>query len=129
MSLDPSGIFFTKFLMILLNWNVRGACGSEFSRIFRLLMNSHKPDLVVLQEPRCSGRRALSTIRKLGFSFQVISEANGFSDGIWILWNRAIYLLRPLETALSLSIWKFLQVMIPFGSSQPSMLARWRLRE
>lgn len=73
--------------MKVISWNVRGAVGKEFDRTFRLLMASQKSNIVIIQEPRCSGNRAISTIRKLGFRFHIISDARGYAGGIWILWN------------------------------------------
>lgn len=73
--------------MIVLNRNVRGALGKSFGQTFRLLMATHKPDMVVIQEPGCSGSRALNTIRKLGFRHSIVSDTRGFSGGIWIMWN------------------------------------------
>ncbi|KAJ1441395.1 Ribonuclease H-like superfamily [Sesbania bispinosa] len=40
-----------------------------------------------LLEPRVSGKRADSIIRKCGFQFNYRVDASGFSGGIWILWN------------------------------------------
>lgn len=82
--------------MIVLNWNVRGALGRSFGQTFHLLVVSHKPDLVVVQEPRCSGSRARLTIRKLGFKHSIVSEARGYSGGIWIMWNSDDLLVKDL---------------------------------
>ncbi|KAK7255931.1 hypothetical protein RIF29_29359 [Crotalaria pallida] len=64
-----------------------GAMGRDFGRFFRDMKMIQKSDVVLLQEPRCSGLKARITIKKLGFHNSMISEANGFSRGIWILWN------------------------------------------
>jgi len=42
---------------------------------------------VALQETRCSGSIGKKTIKKLGFKNYVLSEARGFSEGIWLSWN------------------------------------------
>ncbi|KAL4333154.1 hypothetical protein GQ457_07G014860 [Hibiscus cannabinus] len=46
--------------------------------------------LVALFEPRISGSRASSVIRKLGFPKSFRVEAHGFSGGIWILWKEEL---------------------------------------
>lgn len=73
--------------MKILSWNVRGALGKEFDMVFRQIVASKRPDLAIIQEPRCSGPRAVGTIRKLGFRFHAISEARGYACKIWIIWN------------------------------------------
>ncbi|KAK7244115.1 hypothetical protein RIF29_38933 [Crotalaria pallida] len=44
-------------------------------------------NIVIIQEPRCSGDRAKQIIKKLGFRNSLISEAIGYVGGIWTLWN------------------------------------------
>lgn len=51
---------------------------------------------MAVQEPRCSGTRAIATIKKLGFKYHIISDARGFAGGIWILWNSDDVHLSPL---------------------------------
>ena len=40
-------------------------------------------------EPRISGSKALRVIRKLGFTNSYVVDAEGFSGGIWLLWNNS----------------------------------------
>lgn len=51
------------------------------------MVNSYKPDMVILIETRLSGDRANSVIFALGFERFVKVDAIGFSSGIWVLWN------------------------------------------
>lgn len=53
--------------MNILSWNVRGAGGTDFRRVFRDMCNSYHPDLVILFETRLSGERANTIISSLGF--------------------------------------------------------------
>ncbi|KAL4280940.1 hypothetical protein GQ457_03G011290 [Hibiscus cannabinus] len=57
---------------------------------FRRVVRDSKPVLVALFEPRISGSRASSVIRKLGFPKSFRVEAHGFSGGIWILWKEEL---------------------------------------
>ncbi|KAL4340767.1 hypothetical protein GQ457_08G017640 [Hibiscus cannabinus] len=50
------------------------------------------PNIVVVMEPRISGKAADSFIRKAGFDSSYRVEARGFSDGIWVLWNDSVTL-------------------------------------
>ncbi|RYR27722.1 hypothetical protein Ahy_B01g051758 [Arachis hypogaea] len=73
--------------MIIFSWNCRGAASQSFTRTLKEYLIMHKPDLVILQETRCSGDTARRTIDRSGFAFSHVQDANGFSGGIWILWN------------------------------------------
>lgn len=74
-------------LMIVLSWNCKGAVSKEFGRVFRDIVRVHKPDIVALQEPRCTGIRARNRIRSLGFNYSEVIYCNGFSGGIWLMWK------------------------------------------
>lgn len=82
--------------MRVISWNVQGALDREFGRVCRLMLADNKPDIFIVIEPRCSGTRARTSIRKLGFTFHIISEVQGFAGGIWILWNKPGINMRTL---------------------------------
>ncbi|KAL4318363.1 hypothetical protein GQ457_18G022390 [Hibiscus cannabinus] len=67
-----------------------GALDPGFNRSFKLLVRRQKPDIVVIMEPRISGREADRFIHRSGFEFSYRVEANGFSGGIWVLWRGTI---------------------------------------
>ncbi|KAF7839228.1 ribonuclease H [Senna tora] len=46
--------------------------------------------MVCLFETRCSGIKAETTIKKLGFNYYALNEARGYVGGIWALWNKEI---------------------------------------
>lgn len=79
-------LFFLVFMSIFI-WNCQGAGSPAFLSAFRFLLDKHKPNLVVLLEPRISGSKANSFIRKSRISNSHRVEANGFSGEIWLLWN------------------------------------------
>lgn len=72
---------------MIISWNCRGAGGREFLRTARDLIFTHKPDCLIIVEPRISGRKADNRIKKLQFDFSTKMDAEGFSGGIWVLWN------------------------------------------
>ncbi|KAF7844754.1 reverse transcriptase [Senna tora] len=73
--------------MNILAWNVRGAGGADFRRVFRETYAIHQPDAVILTETRVSGERANGIINSLGFEHTYKVDAMGFAGGIWVLWN------------------------------------------
>lgn len=85
--------------------------------------------MVALQEPRCSGHRARATINKLGFKKFVLVEAQGFSGGIWLMWNREdikVQLLQENGHFLYVAVRKALQQT---GFLRWCMLARENRRD
>lgn len=84
-------------IIIILNWNVRGASSTEFARTLREIMRTNKPDILTLHEPRVGGAGAQEVIRNLGFKHQIIVEARGFSGGIWILWNSSVINISQIQ--------------------------------
>ncbi|KAL4284826.1 hypothetical protein GQ457_16G025340 [Hibiscus cannabinus] len=68
----------------------KGALDPGFNRSFKLLVKNQKPDMVVVMEPRISGRAADTFIRKSGFKYSYRVEAHGFSGGIWLLWQCSV---------------------------------------
>jgi endonuclease/exonuclease/phosphatase family metal-dependent hydrolase len=73
--------------------------------------------MVALQETRCSGNIAVNTIKKLGFKFYLVSEARGFSGGIWLMWNRLDINVHLIKTDFH-----FLHVQVSEQSMDPWLL-------
>lgn len=68
--------------MNIIGWNVKRASGTDFRRVFREMVKSYKPNLVVLTETRVSGDCTNSNINGLGFERFIKVDAMGFSNGI-----------------------------------------------
>ena len=68
-------------------WNCQGVASSDFQSVLKSFIAIHRPDMVVLLEPRISGFKADLVIRSLKFHHSHRVEALGYSGGIWILWN------------------------------------------
>ncbi|KAK3212865.1 hypothetical protein Dsin_017571 [Dipteronia sinensis] len=56
-------------------WNVRGAGRQGFSRVIADLRNIYHFDILAILEPRISGSKAKSIIKKLGFSNSCVVDA------------------------------------------------------
>ncbi|KAI9072961.1 hypothetical protein K1719_045090 [Acacia pycnantha] len=55
----------------------------------RNLKKQYNLDVIVILEPRISGNRAKKCIKSWGFNQSCRMEAEEFSGGIWIVWERA----------------------------------------
>lgn len=51
------------------------------------IKGNYNIQIMIIVEPRVSGNKADKIISKLGFSSNFITEAEGFSGGIWLLWD------------------------------------------
>ena len=81
----------------LLLWNCRGVGNPKFRINFAELMCLHQPTIVVLMETRISGQRAVDVSIALGFDCVIRSDAEGFSGGIWLLWDSGLVTLDILQ--------------------------------
>ncbi|KAF7820651.1 ribonuclease H [Senna tora] len=52
--------------------------------------NKGSKGAIILELQRCSGIKAETTIKKMGFSNYALNEARGYAGGIWALWNKEI---------------------------------------
>lgn len=68
-------------------WNCREVGNGEFLREMREFGGQHRPTIIILLEPRISGAKADAICRKLDKNRWVRSDAEGYSKGIWCLWN------------------------------------------
>ncbi|KAI9084926.1 hypothetical protein K1719_033099 [Acacia pycnantha] len=75
-------------MLKLVVWNSRGAAKKGFAATLKDIKTRYRLDLAVILEPRISGSHATKVIRGWGFKNWVRMEADGFSGGIWILWER-----------------------------------------
>lgn len=71
-------------------WNCQGAASNGFLRVLKSFINEFRPRVVVLVEPRVALGYNDKIIRRTGFEFSHRVESNGYSGGIWILWNNRV---------------------------------------
>lgn len=84
-------------LFMISIWNARGAASKEFGNAVKELRRRYKPSILVLLETRCSGVGAQKAIKRMGFRNQILSEAQGMTGGIWILWNDASVSIKVVQ--------------------------------
>lgn len=68
-------------------WNCRGAGSAIFLRHLFLLVRKYSCSILVLLETRVNSSYINSNLAKSCFTYFIVSEAIGFSGGIWVLWN------------------------------------------
>ncbi|XP_062005875.1 uncharacterized protein LOC133723058 [Rosa rugosa] len=73
----------------ILYWNVRGAADSKLPDIIQDLRRIYRFNVLAISEPRISGDKATKVAKSLGFSSFSIEDANGFSGGLWLLWDES----------------------------------------
>lgn len=72
---------------MILVWNVRGAGDKSLPRILKNITQLNHVEVLAVLEPRIRGDKAMRVVNSLGFTNHHIVDANGFSGGIWLLWN------------------------------------------
>ncbi|CAN1135879.1 hypothetical protein LINPERHAP2_LOCUS9126 [Linum perenne] len=73
-------------MLKLFSWNCRGAGNERFLSVFKDYITEHKPNVVILVEPKISGSTADGVCRSLGFDECRRVDAVGFAGGIWVAW-------------------------------------------
>lgn len=74
--------------ILVLCWNYRGAGNRSFSRNIKEMMWLCKPGILSLLEPRNSKEIIDGVCKRKGRKNWFRVEADGFSGGIWLLWNK-----------------------------------------
>lgn len=59
-------------------------------RYLMLLVKSNEPDILILEEPRCSSSAMNKIKQKTNFSGSIVVEAVSFLGEIWILWDELV---------------------------------------
>lgn len=76
--------------MSMLVWNCQGAASLKFFGVLKSFLRNHRPQVLVLVEPRISGAQADKVIKKIKYPRSHRVDAQGFSGGIWLLWTDAV---------------------------------------
>ena len=72
----------------ILFWNSRSVGSDKFRSSIQDLVKMNNVDILFICEPRIQFEGAKKFLLSLGFTDFVVREANGFSGGIWLLWNK-----------------------------------------
>ncbi|XP_061998915.1 uncharacterized protein LOC133716212 [Rosa rugosa] len=82
----------------LLFWNARGAGGDDFRSAISDLVKMNNVDFLIICEPRVQFIKAKKHLLGLGFNEFEIKEANGFSGGIWMVWNNSKFKVEVIDS-------------------------------
>lgn len=96
-------------------WNCRGAASQAFFRNCKQFLDIHRPEVLVIMEPRVDPDRLWQTFRLLGFDGFLASEVRGYSGGIILGWKT-----NALRVSLLVRNFQFLHFRI--GGVGPSAL-------
>lgn len=73
----------------IITWNCRGVGSPVELRHLLLLVRSHNPDILILEETRVSSKFFDKITVKTHFNASLVAKANRFSGDIWILWDQS----------------------------------------
>ncbi|KAF7842450.1 RNA-directed DNA polymerase [Senna tora] len=82
---------------------MKGAASKSFPSLVRDLFNIYNLDILTLYETRTSGERATKIIQRCGINNFIRIEAEGYSGGIWILWNNDDIHITLLDSAFQIA--------------------------
>jgi exonuclease III len=105
--------------MKIISWNIRGLNGRSKQKMLRYLIFAEKPDIVLLQETKCTTEdidRILPYCWKQGEANS--TEAIGTTRGLAILWNTNSLLLENFATTK----WSITADYRLIGSNKPGHL-------
>jgi len=92
--------------MKITTWNIRGLNGTSKRRILKNRLFTQSPDLVLLQESKCStnGIEMLKKLFAKGFQCTSI-EAIGKAGGLLLFWNKnKLFMQNDLSTKHSILV-------------------------
>ena len=75
--------------MKMIAWNCQGAGSVTFCTHAYELHCRHRPDILIIVEPRIVDGRAQAVIDTLPYTHSRKVDPTGFSGGIWLLWNES----------------------------------------
>ncbi|KAK4267368.1 hypothetical protein QN277_024155 [Acacia crassicarpa] len=81
-------------------WNSRGTGAPSFIPLVRDLKTHYQLDFIAILETRCTKEAASQRASQLGFPNMEIIECEGYSGGIWCLWETNILQVVVLECQL-----------------------------
>ncbi|KAI9128598.1 hypothetical protein K1719_000081 [Acacia pycnantha] len=78
-------------------WNARGTGARSFLGLMRDLKIHYQLGFVAILETRCAKEVSKGRAQQMGFSNFEIVECEGYSGGIWCLWDDSIGVVSVLE--------------------------------
>lgn len=86
LTLPSSSVFMDNILF----WNARGAGSNAFKAAIKDLVKTNFIDFLFICEPKVQFSKDVEKhFQKLGFNDSKVVAANGFSGGLWAMWNNS----------------------------------------
>lgn len=63
------------------------------------MLSTHRPDILVLLEPRISGDKADEVCKKLNFDEWARVESVGCNGGLWLFWRVSVLNVAVVHTS------------------------------
>lgn len=86
------------FLPKILAWNCRGAGSQRALRHLIFVFQCYQPNILILLEPGIHSNFIVNILAKTCFTDFIVAEANGYSGGIWVIWNAHKLHVDPVST-------------------------------
>ena len=85
-----------------MSWNSWGTRSKALPNLIREMIRSHNVNLFAVLEPRVSGNKVENHIKRMGFQSSVRINSEGYSRGLWVLWNLEVILIKALNFSTQL---------------------------
>ena len=99
--------------MKMIAWNCQGAGSVTFRNHAYELHRRHRPNILIIIEPRIAVARAQAVINTLLYDHSQRVDPTGFFGGIWLLWNESPSLKVEILTHSEYSIHALVKVPSP----------------
>ena len=96
--------------MKLIAWNCQGARSFAFRNHAHEIYRRHRPQILIIVEPRIAEKRAQVVIDNLPYSRSQRVDLVGFSGDIWMLWNECSQFRVEILTTSDYSIHALVKV-------------------
>lgn len=77
----------SDFIMKIMVWNCRGALSASFHRSINDMLNTNKPDILIVTKTKVGGSRAKDISSRLPFDGALHMDTVGYAGDLWVLWN------------------------------------------
>ena len=77
----------SDFIMTIMVWKCRGALNASFHRSINDMVNTNKPDILIVIETKVGGSRAEDISGRLPFDGALHMDIVGYARDLWVLWN------------------------------------------
>ncbi|XP_061340576.1 uncharacterized protein LOC133287043 [Gastrolobium bilobum] len=88
--------------MSILIWNCRGAANPKIGRTLKMFVEKNDVSIVILVETRSQSDKSRPIMKKLNFDKAIFEEANGFSGGLWVIWDSKRAKVHPISQTTQL---------------------------